>query len=100
LVTWVGVANDHFELLEGSALLTRYASSADALRSFCSRCGSMLFFTSERWPGETHIARACIPGPIDRVPAAHVFFSDAVDWIHVDDELARYGGPTGTEPLS
>ena len=25
--------------------------------------------------------------------------SDRIDWVHLDDELPRFGGETGTEPL-
>src|SRR4051794_3761233 len=55
-VTWVGVASDAFTLTRGE--VQSYASSADATREFCARCGSPLFFRSKRWSGEVHIARA------------------------------------------
>jgi len=98
-VTWVGVERDRFRVVAGDADLARYRSSPPATRSFCGRCGSPLLFESERWPGEVHIARASIPGAIDREPVAHVFYSDRADWIAIHDELPRRGGATGTEPL-
>jgi hypothetical protein len=97
-VTWVGVPRDGFRLLQQEAL-ARYASSPDAVRSFCRICGSTMLFESKRWADEVHIARAAIPGAIDRAPQAHVFFSDRADWAHVSDDLPRRGGPTGTAPL-
>jgi hypothetical protein len=59
-----------------------------------------LFFEGERWPDEIHIVRASVPGAIDREPSAHVFFDMRVGWLGLHDELAKFGGPSGTEPLS
>jgi hypothetical protein len=86
LVTWVGVDERRFRLGDDSTLRW-FASSADAKRGFCERCGSTVFFTSTRWPGEIHIARAAIPGDIDRQPQVHVFWDSHVDWASVDDKL-------------
>lgn len=79
-VTWVGVPAEQFRLDAGGDVLVRFGSSAAAQRSFCSRCGSTLFFESNRWPGEVHVALANVDGPIDREPAAHVYWSARVHW--------------------
>ncbi len=100
VVTWIGAHSASVKLLSGESVLNWYASSTGARRGFCSNCGSMLFFEGERWPGETHIARASVAGKIDREPAVHVFFDRHVDWLECDDRLKRLGGPTGTQPLS
>jgi hypothetical protein len=50
-----------------------YQSSKQGRRGSCARCGTMMFFESTAAPGETHIARACIPGAIDREPEFHIF---------------------------
>lgn len=97
-VTWVGMLREQFRVLDG-AYLRRYESSPGAMRSFCAKCGSPLFFESERWPGEVHIARAAIPGKLDREPQVHAFYSDRADWVIVHDDLPKRGGTTGTEPL-
>jgi hypothetical protein len=77
-----------------------YASSPGAERGFCSRCGSMLFFRSERWAGELHIARAQIVGEVDRAPQAHVYWDMHVDWVKFDagDGLPRKPDPKATTP--
>ena len=80
-VTWVGSASERFELLSGEADLRRYQSSELATRSFCGRCGTMLFFESSRWPGEIHVVRANIPGEIDRAAEGHVHTDTRVDWL-------------------
>jgi len=96
-VTWAGVLHPHFRITAGDDRLVRFRSSPEAWRSFCATCGSSLFFESERWSGEVHVAVANLDRP-PRPPAAHVFYSDRVDWITVDDHLPRFGGDSGVEP--
>jgi hypothetical protein len=88
VVTWVGVAEARFILTRDNALRW-YHSSADSERGFCSRCGSTLFFRSERWPGEIHIVRTNIDGSIDVVPSAHVHCESRADWFPFEDTLPR-----------
>lgn len=85
-VTWLGVAEGNFRLIDGDSLQW-YASSAEAERGFCAVCGSSLFFRSSRWPGEIHIARAAIPGDVDRAPEGHVFAATRVPWLVLEDHL-------------
>ena len=84
-VTWAGFESDHFILNKGDHHLKWYGSSPGARRGFCGTCGSTMLFESERWAGETHVALACIEGPIDREPAAHAFFDAHVHWMPIDD---------------
>ena len=96
-VTWAGFPDGQFRVTHGDALLTRYRTDTDATRTFCSRCGSTLFFSSPRWPGETHVALANISEEIDRRPRAHVYVDHRAPWYEITDTLAQYGGKTGTE---
>ncbi len=98
-VTWASVPATQLRIVEGDDHLARYRSSDAAVRSFCKTCGSSLFFESTHWPGEIHVARANIPGELDRAPQAHAFFSDKAAWVTVDDDLPKRGGVTGIEPL-
>ncbi len=86
-VTWVGSAEERFALDDSEGQLCWYGSSEDSRRGFCSRCGSTLFFQSERWPGEMHVARSNIQGEIDRDPQAHVYCQSQAEWITIGDEL-------------
>lgn len=97
-VTWVGFPEASVRVLKAEAL-RRYASSADAARSFCGACGTPMLFESTRWAGEVHVARACIEGELDREPRAHVFVSDKAPWVHLGDDLPLFGGISGTERL-
>jgi hypothetical protein len=68
-----------------------YQSTPGAERGFCSHCGAMMFFRSERWPGELHIALAHFITPVDRMPQEHAHWDDHVPWADVDpnDGLPR-----------
>jgi hypothetical protein len=85
-VTWFGMAEDRARIHDDAGSLRWYASSPGAERGFCARCGSSLFFRSERWPGELHITLANLDGPADRVPQAHVFWDTHVDWAAGDPQ--------------
>ena len=88
-VTWIGVAESQFRLTGDRSALESYASSAGATRQFCDVCGSSLFFTSEKWPGEVHIALACLDTPADREPERNVFTDNKAHWI----ELVKLPAP-------
>ena len=98
-VTWFGVERSQFEIVEGNDNVAWYQSTPSARRGFCRTCGSTLFFESERWADEMHIALAHMHGPIDRRPQAHVFFDTHVDWVELGDGLKKLGGPSGNQPL-
>ncbi len=100
-VTWLGVERSQLHIESGEDQLGRHRSSPAASRSFCRHCGSPLFFESARWAQEVHIARAAIEAEIDRLPQAHVFFSDKAAWLdlHREATVPKRGGASGTEPL-
>ncbi|HET6604001.1 MAG TPA: GFA family protein [Xanthomonadaceae bacterium] len=90
-VTWAGFPQQQCAIQDPDQVLHWYASSPGAERGFCGRCGSTLFFRSERWAGELHIVRANFDGELDRTPQAHVFWDAHVDWVQLppDDGLPR-----------
>ncbi len=88
-VTWVGVDEVALKLDDNSDCLCWFSSSDNAERGFCSRCGSTLFFKSQRWPGEIHVVRSNIDGNIDLEPQAHVYYDTHVSWFDVEDDLGK-----------
>jgi hypothetical protein len=98
-VTWVGFKNEQLRVVSGEDQLGHFKTETEATRSFCTTCGTTLFFSSPRWDGETHVALANIDDPIDRKPTVHVYFDRHVPWLEVNDDLKRYGGESGTEKL-
>ena len=90
-VTWVGMESARCVIGDAKRQLRWYESTPGAERGFCGHCGTMMFFRSERWPGELHIALAHFTTPVDRMPQAHAYWEDHVPWADVDpsDGLRR-----------
>ena len=88
-VTWAGFATHAVTIEDEGSSLRWHAADEGGMRGFCGRCGSPMFFKSECWPGELHIARALFIEPIDRAPQAHVFYDTHVEWVTVGDELPK-----------
>jgi hypothetical protein len=88
-VTWAGFATEAVTIDDARSSLRWHLAPKGGARGFCGRCGSPMFFKSERWPGELHIARALFLAPIDRAPQAHVFYETHVDWASVGDALPK-----------
>ncbi len=91
-VTWVGIEAGQVEIDDEEDHLSWYESSEGARRGFCNRCGTSMFFRSQRWPGELHITLAAFDGAIDRKPQAHAFYDTHVDWMPIDETLAVFRG--------
>ena len=81
--------DDRFAYTAGEDLVRWYQSSPQSRRGFCSVCGTTMFYESKLSPGEIHVARALIPGEIDRTPQAHVFYDHRQDWLDCADELPK-----------
>ena len=93
-VTWVGMDAARCVIGDAKRQLRWYASTPGAERGFCGHCGAMLFFRSERWPGELHIALAHFTTPVDRAPQVHAYWQDHVEWANVDpNDGLRRGTP-------
>jgi hypothetical protein len=89
-VTWVGANESKFALERGADVLVKHQSSPPAVRSFCGRCGTPLFFQSTRWPGEVHVTMATLDSTDGIEPQAHVHWDNRVPWVHLgDDGLPR-----------
>jgi hypothetical protein len=98
-VTWIAVPYTQFRMVTGQEHLKVHPSSDHGRRSFCDVCSSSLFCESTHHPDQIDIVLANLADKIDREPQAHYYFSDRVDWVTLADDLPRFGGETGTEPL-
>ena len=88
-VTWVGFDHDQVTIDDPNIQLRWYINPdfANSQRGFCGQCGSPMFFQSERYPNELHIARALFHTPLDRLPESHVYYNSHVDWVIISDSL-------------
>ena len=96
--TWFGVPYERLRITEGEDRLVRRKSSDHGTRSFCGACGTQLLCESTNHPGWIDVTLASMEGPIDRAPEAHYYVDDRAPWTEIDDDLPRFGGPSGVEP--
>ena len=88
-VTWVGFETTQVQIDNAQHALRwfNHPTMGNSQRGFCSHCGSPMFFRSERYEGELHIARALFTTELDRIPESHVYYGSRVDWVNVDSHL-------------
>lgn len=98
-VTWAGFPAERFHVVAGAEDRVRWRTETGATRSFCRNCGSTLLYEGPRWEGEVHVAFANFEDTGDLMPQAHAYADRSPAWCPITDDLPRYGGPDGNEPL-
>ena len=89
VTAFLGVADGDWAWT-GAAPAT-YSHSDHATRSFCARCGTPMAYATTKLPAETHFYAAALENPEDYRPAQHFFISEALSWLHIEDDLPRKG---------
>ena len=98
-VTYAGIPLERYRLVEGEARVVRWRTDTDATRSFCGTCGTTFLYEGPRWPGEVHVVVGTLIDPPPSMPNVHAYADRAPAWCPITDDLPRYGGETGSEPL-
>jgi hypothetical protein len=76
-------------ITQGNALIKRYESSPGTFRSFCSQCGSMLFFAQNSAPQNIYFSL----GTLDECtlkPRVHLYVSSKAPWYDIADNLPQH----------
>ena len=68
-----------------------YQSTSITQREFCGRCGSPVFFARQTRPKLIGVFVGSLDDLNAFSPQYHLCTSSAVGWLHVDDELPRFG---------
>lgn len=98
-VTWIGVREDGFRITAGAEDVVHFRSSDHLTRSFCGRCGATMFCNADAHENVIDITLANLHGAADRAPGGHYYFDSHASWAAVDDDLPKFGGETGMEPI-
>jgi len=77
---------------QGEELIARYQSSAEGVRSFCSRCGSKFDFQSTKTPNEVWIAAGTFDGDPGIRSTSHIFVHSKAPWFEITDDLKQFPG--------
>lgn len=85
--TWLGQENGSWKFLGDTPV--SYESSPGNTRGFCGKCGSPMFYRSERFPNETHFYAPLLNRPEDVEPRVHFHADEMLPSIHLSDDLPR-----------
>lgn len=85
-VRWCTVAEEQFRWLEGQGGLARIPTATRAHRVICTHCERTLYYDSDAWPGELHVAleRLDAEGPEEETASAPL---PALRWCPQDDAV-------------
>jgi hypothetical protein len=92
-VAWTILERTQFTLLLGE--LTRYRSSADAVRGFCGRCGASISYEPDDAPQTIEITSATLDEPARFAPTREVWLSHALVWEPLNPTLPRFDQGSG-----
>ena len=83
-VAWAMFSQEQVQL---TGELKRYASSAEAERSFCPNCGSQIAFTASFLPGLIDLTVGSLDEPSVLHPVSHFAVESRIENWHADDGL-------------
>lgn len=83
------VGADQFALTSDETL-SWFASSTDAKRGFCHRCGSSLFWMHDGDAGAVSIGTGTLDGPTGLHTEKHIFVADKGDYYDIADNLPQH----------
>lgn len=94
MVGWAAFAEDELRIDAGE--LTTFNSSGTAMRSFCPRCGTGLFYrNAEMLPGIVDVQCATLDDPEQLPPTIHIQVAERISWMAQQHDLpafARFPG--------
>lgn len=89
MVAWAAFAEDKFKLVEGEPMT--FNSSGSAMRSFCPKCGSGLYYrNAEYLPGIVDIQSATLDDPEALPPGAHIQTAERLGWMETAHSLPAF----------
>ena len=94
--TYVGSWRKRFRVTAGEEEITRYEDSATGTaRSFCSTCGTPLFYERARSPHMVNVPRALFQNRTGREPLYHIGIQELRDWTYTGQPLVPLKGFPG-----
>jgi len=94
--TYVGSWRKRLRITRCESLIARYEDKASGtVRSFCSRCGTPLFYERARSPHMVNISRALFSGRTGRQPLYHIAIEELQEWAYTGEPLVPLKGFPG-----
>jgi len=88
VVAWITVAREEFAFTRGQP--RSYRSSDHVVRTFCPSCGTSLTYANDKYPLALDVTTASLDEPERFPPSDHVWFSHAIPWLQLGDDLPRH----------
>lgn len=89
MVAWAAFTEEQFKLVEGEPVT--FNSSGAAMRSFCPKCGSGLYYrNAEFLPGIVDIQSATLDDPEALPPGAHIQTAERIGWMETAHSLPAF----------
>ncbi len=94
--TYVGSWRKRFRIVKGKTAISRYEDKATGLaRSFCTQCGTPLFYERARSPHMVNVPRALFAGRTGRQPLYHLAIEELQEWAYTGEPLVPLKGFPG-----
>ena len=94
--TYVGCWRKHVRVAAGADEITRFIENeTGAVRSFCRRCGTPLFYERKHSPHMVNLPRALFTGRTGREPRYHLAIDEMRDWTYLGERLVPLKGYPG-----
>lgn len=90
--TFGRVERADLRITAGAEAVTGYASSPEVVRSFCSRCGTRLFFRHDALPEYEFVSIGSLDREPEARPEAHIFATSKAGWYEILDALPQHAG--------
>ncbi|HEY5336561.1 MAG TPA: GFA family protein [Rhizomicrobium sp.] len=94
--TYVGCWKSRVRVLKGAKSISSFEEPVTrAVRSFCARCGTPLFYGRARAPKMVNIPRALFDTRTGREPLYHIAIEDMPEWEYRGEALVPLKGYPG-----
>ncbi|SFM32361.1 Uncharacterized conserved protein [Variovorax sp. OV329] len=88
-----GVSAGKFRITQGQEVLHEFESSPGVTRSFCSRCGSPITWTSDEHPEHVAFTLGTLEAPPAELPGMrHIHVASKAPWYDICDSVPRFEG--------
>jgi hypothetical protein len=94
--TYIGCWKSRVRVVKGSKSISAFEEpQTRAVRSFCKKCGTPIFYQRTRAPKMVNIPRALFNTRTGREPLYHIALDDAPEWEYHGETLAPLKGYPG-----
>jgi hypothetical protein len=94
--TYVGSWRKRFRITKGDKEITRFEDKdSKTARSFCTRCGTPLFYERARSPHMVNVPRALFESRTGRQPLYHIGIQELQEWTYTGEPLVPLKGFPG-----